>query len=83
MKLIEAKEKEEKFEPFELNLLVETEEEARLLWQIFNAEDIARTISNNYNMVGFGNIHGAKIKSRDIRDYIASKVEIYKDIISL
>jgi len=44
MKLLNGKEKKDGFEPFELNLMIETAEEARLMWHIFNKINLKEAI---------------------------------------
>jgi hypothetical protein len=76
--MILKKPEKKEFEPFELNLFVETEQEARLLFHVFNRLDLKEAIfselyaePNQYN----DDMLNSLIRS-DIKDYIRSKVRI-------
>jgi len=79
MKLINTNQEEPKFKPFQLTLEIESEDEARLLWHVFNRCNLRKIIFENY---------GSKYTLPDltefaststgfmIREYIESKVQI-------
>jgi len=80
MKLLNEANQEKKFEPFDLSIRVETEDEARLLWHVFNRLNLTEAI--------FGETYGAEdeyikpkiddITSDEICDFISEKVRIEK-----
>ena len=77
MKLLETETKNEKFEPFELKLLIESEGEAHLLWHVFNKVNLDSAIFNGYDLN-----HGySRIKCDNnlcdcyVRGFIESKIK--------
>ena len=87
---VQYKDVEEKktFKPFEFTVTVESEEEARLWWHVFNTANLAEIILKNSNLLfpekeylkntlrGFTS---TKNYSNDILYFIDSRVNLYED----
>ncbi len=75
MKLITSETPEEKgFTPFNITLRVETAEEARLLWHIFNRNHLRHAIGLDYKRIDKEKTADDFNGGSDIRNYIASKL---------
>lgn len=86
MKLIENQKHNTKFEfkPFDITLRIETEEEARLLWHIFNRCDLAEDTFLGPNVRGYFIDSyvlemADEISGQDVRDFIESRARIKKN----
>lgn len=81
MKLITKGEIKKDFKPFDLNLRVETAEEARLLWHIFNCLRMSDYFIEDviYPMANYNCNIAEDITSDEIRKYIEEHVDINKE----
>ena len=71
----------EPFKPFTLNLRIEDEEEAKLLWHVFNRIRLREAIMNDF---GYGNGYGETYGScaNDFTGSISIKEEIERHLTS-
>jgi len=82
MKLLNKNSDREEFKSFELNLLVETPEEARLLWHIFNRGLLRQAIITPSYFISKYIADMASVLSDgegSIRDFIRAHVKIEED----